>query len=312
MCSTPVDAPRKVGHHGGLSVSCRGRRVVGLCERFQATHYTNAAFSGTCVITPKGLRELFILRVVPAVKFDWLAHKGGAAIVHSLSFESPSSVLQKKWVIWRGRAGGGGFGRSRVGHAALVSSPAMKAEKIAYRPCDTRRCNGAWSGAQCRWWVKQHWVRWARKNGIFSSWFKKNCLHLDVLFFFCFEMNRPLNLSYCFSFWSWIKQNFGWNICRTAAIDRLPLESEDSRVTLRWSWITVVPSAEYLTPILPSYELNSYLLVLETCKGPSQRGARMQLLHRRTRRRRRSEWAFLLNMTKQRKLIHEYKAFLLL
>lgn len=87
----------------------------------------NAPFSGTCVITPRGLRELFILRVVPAVKFDWLELKGKAAIVHSLSFESPSSVLQKSGLFGEDVLAEDGSGDARVGHAALVSSPPMKA-----------------------------------------------------------------------------------------------------------------------------------------------------------------------------------------
>lgn len=112
MCAS-VAAPRKVGHHGGTAVSWSPAvaAVLGaLGWSFQATRDStiHAPFSGTCVITPKGLRELFILRVVPAVKFDWLAYKGEAATVGSLSLESPSSVLQKSGL---GRAGLGQLGR---------------------------------------------------------------------------------------------------------------------------------------------------------------------------------------------------------
>lgn len=122
----------------------------GVCAGVFRPHTnTNALLSGTCVITPKGLRKLFILRVGPAVKFDWLAYKGKAAIVHSLSFESPSSVLQKSGLF--GEDALAEDSRAMLGSDTrlLRSSPPMKAEKIAYRPCDTRRCNKAWRGAQC-------------------------------------------------------------------------------------------------------------------------------------------------------------------
>lgn len=109
-------APRKVGHHGGTAVSWSPAvaAVLGaLCWSFQATRDSTiqAPFSGTCVITPKGLQELFILRVVPAVQFDWFAYKSEAVTVRSLSLESPSSVLQKSGLFGRGRAGLGRLGR---------------------------------------------------------------------------------------------------------------------------------------------------------------------------------------------------------
>lgn len=84
--------------------------------------------------------------------------KAKAAIVHPLSFESPPSVLQKSGLLGEDVLAEDSAGVAGVGHAALASSPPMRAEEMAYRPCDTRRCNRAWSGAQCRCRVKQHWV----------------------------------------------------------------------------------------------------------------------------------------------------------
>lgn len=84
--------------------------------------------------------------VVPAVKFDWLSHKGRDAIVHSLRFESPWFVLEKSGLLDEDVLA---EGAARVGHAAFACSPPMKAGKIACRPCDTSGCSGAWRGVEC-------------------------------------------------------------------------------------------------------------------------------------------------------------------
>lgn len=73
------------------------------------------------MITPKGLRELFILSVVPAVKFDWLACKGKGAIVPSLGCESPSFGLQKSGLFKGDVLAEEDSAAARVGRAALVS-----------------------------------------------------------------------------------------------------------------------------------------------------------------------------------------------
>lgn len=100
----------------------------------------NAVLSETLwssTITPKGLRELFIQWVVPAIKFDWFTYIPAAMFIPLAS--SPLHSPSRKWVIW-GPGGEGWFRRYSGNRQPTVHSLPIKAEKIACRPCDTSRC----------------------------------------------------------------------------------------------------------------------------------------------------------------------------
>lgn len=77
-------------------------RPLGFAGVFRPRHM-NALFSETLwtsPITPKGLWELFILWVVPAIKFDWFAYR--AAMMFIPLALSPLHSPSKKWVILGG------------------------------------------------------------------------------------------------------------------------------------------------------------------------------------------------------------------
>lgn len=92
------------GTHSDAVVRGRPLGCAGVFRPRRESHM-NALFSETLwtsPITPKGLWELFILWVVPAIKFDWFTYR--AAMMFIPLALSPLHSPSKKWVI----LGGGG------------------------------------------------------------------------------------------------------------------------------------------------------------------------------------------------------------
>lgn len=85
------------------------------------------------MITPKGPWELFIQWVVWAIKFDWFTYVPAVMFIPLAS--SPLHSPSRKWVIWG--VGLGGVVQAILREQAVtVYSLPIKAEKIAYSPCD--------------------------------------------------------------------------------------------------------------------------------------------------------------------------------